>query len=41
LGGRRVKSDEKVEDDSNACLHGLAAEVHGEGLQALVTVYDK
>ena len=41
LGGRRVKSDEEVKDDSNACLHGLAAEVHGEGLQTLVTVYDK
>ena len=41
LGGRRVKSDEEVKDDSNACLHGLAAEVHGEGIQKLVTVYDK
>ena len=41
LGGRRVKSDEEVKDDSNACLHGLAAEVHGEGIQTLVTVYDK
>ena len=41
LGGRRVKSDKEVKDDSNACLHGLAAEVHGEGLQTLVTVYDK
>jgi hypothetical protein len=40
LGCRRVKSN-VFKDDNNACLHGLEAEVHGEGSQTLVTVYDK
>jgi len=41
LGGRRFKSDEEVRDAIKAWLHGLAAEVYGEGIQKLVTGYDK
>jgi len=41
LSGRHVKSDEDVKEDNNAYLHGLTAEVHCEGIQTLVTVYDK
>jgi hypothetical protein len=35
-----VKSDEEVKDNINACLHGQAAEVHGVGIQTLVTGYN-
>jgi hypothetical protein len=40
LGCRRVESDE-LKNDSNACLNGLAGEVQWEGVQTLVTGYDK
>jgi len=41
LVGRRFESDEEVKDAVKACLHGLATEVHGEGIETLVTGYDK
>jgi hypothetical protein len=41
LGGRRFKSDEKVKDAIKEWLNGLAAEVYDEGIQKLVTRYDK
>jgi hypothetical protein len=41
LGGRRFKSDEEVKDAVKECLNGLAAEVYDEGIQKLVTSYDK
>jgi hypothetical protein len=41
LGGRRFKSDEEVKDDVKEWLNGLAAEVYDEGIQKLVTRYDK
>jgi hypothetical protein len=41
LGGRRFKSDEEVKDVVKERLNGLAAEVHDEGIQKLVTRYDK
>jgi histone-lysine N-methyltransferase SETMAR len=41
LGGRRFKSDEEVEDAVKEWLNGLAAEVYEEGIQKLVTRYDK
>jgi hypothetical protein len=40
LGGRRFKSDE-VKDAVKEWLNGLAAEVYDEGIQKLVTRYDK
>ena len=39
--GRRFESDEEVKDAVEACLHGLTTELHGEGIQTLVTGYDK
>jgi hypothetical protein len=41
LGGRRLKSDEKVKYAVKEWLNGLAAEVYDEGIQKLVTRYDK
>jgi hypothetical protein len=41
LGGRRFKSDEEVKDAVKERLNGLAAEVYDEGIQKLVTRYDK
>jgi hypothetical protein len=41
LGGRRFKSDEEVKDAVKVWLNGLAAEVYYEGIQKLVTRYDK
>jgi hypothetical protein len=41
LGGRRLKSDEEVKDAVKEWLNGLAAEVYDEGIQKLVTRYDK
>jgi histone-lysine N-methyltransferase SETMAR len=41
LGGRRFKSDEEVKDAVKVWLNGLAAEVYDEGIQKLVTRYDK
>jgi histone-lysine N-methyltransferase SETMAR len=41
LGGRRFKSDEEVKDAVKEWLNGLAAEVYDEGIQKLVTRYDK
>jgi hypothetical protein len=41
LGGRRFKSDEEVKDAVKEWLNGLAAEVCDEGIQKLVTRYDK
>jgi hypothetical protein len=41
LGGRRFKSDEEVKDVVREWLNGLAAEVCDEGIQKLVTRYDK
>jgi hypothetical protein len=41
LGSRRFKSDETVKDAVKAWLNGLAAEVYDEGIQKLVTRYDK
>jgi hypothetical protein len=41
LGGRRFKSDEEVKDAVREWLNGLAAEVYDEGIQKLVTRYDK
>jgi hypothetical protein len=41
LGGRRFKSDEEVKDAAKEWLNGLAAEVYYEGIQKLVTRYDK
>jgi hypothetical protein len=41
LGGRRFESDEEVKDAVKEWLNGLAAEVYDEGLQKLVTRYDK
>jgi histone-lysine N-methyltransferase SETMAR len=41
LGGRRFKSDEEVKDAAKEWLNGLAAEVYDEGIQKLVTRYDK
>jgi hypothetical protein len=41
LGGRRFKSEEEVKDDVKVWLNGLAAEVYYEGIQKLVTRYDK
>jgi hypothetical protein len=41
LGGRRFKSDEEVKDAVKEWLNVLAAEVYDEGIQKLVTRYDK
>jgi histone-lysine N-methyltransferase SETMAR len=41
LGGRRFKSDETVKDAVKEWLNGLAAEVYDEGIQKLITRYDK
>jgi histone-lysine N-methyltransferase SETMAR len=41
LGGRHFKSDEEVKDAVKEWLNGLAAEVYDEGIQKLVTRYDK
>jgi hypothetical protein len=41
LGGRRFKSDETVKDAVKEWLNGLEAEVYDEGVQKLVTRYDK
>jgi hypothetical protein len=41
LGGRRFKNDEEVKDAVKEWLNGLAAEVYDEGIQKLVTRYDK
>jgi hypothetical protein len=41
LGGRRFKSDEEVKDAVKEWLNGLEAEVYDEGIQKLVTRYDK
>jgi histone-lysine N-methyltransferase SETMAR len=41
LGGRRFKSEEEVKDAVKEWLNGLAAEVYDEGIQKLVTCYDK
>jgi histone-lysine N-methyltransferase SETMAR len=41
LGGRRFKGDEEVNDAVKEWLNGLAAEVYEEGIQKLVTHYDK
>jgi hypothetical protein len=41
LGGRRFKSDEEVKDAIKEWLNGLAVEVYDEGVQKLVTRYDK
>jgi hypothetical protein len=40
-GGRRFKNDEEAKDAVKEWLNGLAAEVYDEGLQNLVTHYDK
>jgi hypothetical protein len=40
LGGTRFKSDE-VKDAVKEWLNGLAAEVYDEGIQKLVTLYNK
>jgi histone-lysine N-methyltransferase SETMAR len=41
LGGRRFRSDEEVQDAVKEWLNGLAAEIYDEGIQKLVTRYDK
>jgi histone-lysine N-methyltransferase SETMAR len=41
LGGRRFRSDEEVKDAVKEWLNGLAVEVYDEGIQKLVTRYDK
>jgi histone-lysine N-methyltransferase SETMAR len=41
LGGRRFKSDEEVKDAIKEWLNGLAMEVYDEGIQNLITCYDK
>jgi histone-lysine N-methyltransferase SETMAR len=41
LDGRRFESDEEVKDPVKEWLNGLAAEVYDEGIQELVTRYDK
>jgi hypothetical protein len=41
LGDRRFKSKEEVKDAVKEWLNGLAAEVYDEGIQKLVTRYDK
>jgi hypothetical protein len=41
LGGTHLKSNEEVKDGFKQWLNGLAAEFYGEGIQKLVTGYDK
>jgi hypothetical protein len=41
FGGRRFKSDEEVKDAVKEWLNGLVAEVYDEGIQKLITRYDK
>jgi hypothetical protein len=41
LSGRRFKSNEEVKDTVNERLNGLVAEVYDEGIQTLLTCYDK
>jgi histone-lysine N-methyltransferase SETMAR len=41
LGDRCFKSDEEVKDAIKKWLNGLAVEVYDEGIQKLVTRYDK
>jgi hypothetical protein len=41
LGGRYFESNEEVKDAVKQWLYGLLAEVFGEGIQKLVTHYDK
>jgi hypothetical protein len=41
LGGRRFKSYEELKDTVKERLNELAAEVYDEGVQKLVTAYDK
>jgi hypothetical protein len=41
LGGRRFKSDVEVKDAVKELLNGLAAVIYDEGIQKLVTRYDK
>jgi hypothetical protein len=41
LGGRRFKSDEEVKDAIKEWLNGLVADVYDEGIQNLITRYDK
>jgi hypothetical protein len=41
LGDRRFKSYEELKDALKEGLNGLAAEVYDEGVQKLVTGYDK
>jgi hypothetical protein len=41
LGGRCFKSDEEVQDAVKEWLNGLAAEVCDEGIQNLITRFDK
>jgi hypothetical protein len=41
LVGKRFESDEEVKDAVKACLHVLATQVHCEGIQNLITGYDK
>jgi hypothetical protein len=41
LGGRRFKSNEEVKDAIKEWLNGLVVEVYDEGIQKLVTCYDK
>jgi hypothetical protein len=41
LGGTHFKSNEEVKDGFKQWLNGLAAEVYDEGIQKLVTGYDK
>jgi hypothetical protein len=41
LGGRCFKSDEEVKDTVKEWLSELVAEVYDEGIQNLITCYDK
>jgi hypothetical protein len=41
VGGRRFKSEEEVKDAVKEWLNGLQAEVYDEGIQKLVTRYDR
>jgi histone-lysine N-methyltransferase SETMAR len=41
LGGRRFKSDVEVKDAAKELLNGLSAVIYDEGIQKLVTHYDK
>jgi histone-lysine N-methyltransferase SETMAR len=41
LGGRRFKSDEEVKYTIKEWLNGQEAEVYDEGIQKLITCYDK